>query len=1478
MKTEILSELNIHKFKTEAQYEAHKDSVLATDLCLVPEIELPLVSSEGDNSFSQSGYDNKAYATAGSALGYNTISGAKGFKIVENYAPGEESIDDTQNVILESGQYKVKVNNKVLFDDFISKTSSGNFEYSIFLKATADRVGKITSVEYDPLDSDYAFIFVKPYFHPNNWNSVPDESILDDAGNIITRGKDYYYDNSYIFCDSFPLVGDVLIGTSSHSEGYETKAVQIGSHSEGYGTTALGKYSHAEGDETTALYSAHSEGKLSQAIGYHSHAEGYQTVAEGQNSHSEGYGSKASGFGAHSEGNSLDASGEYSHAEGNQTIASGESSHSEGKETVASGASSHSEGWKNISSGQNSHTEGYNNEASGQYAHAEGAGGLASGQSAHSEGYGSKATNVSTHAEGYATEASGQYSHAEGFKSTASGNSSHSEGYQNTVSGDYGHVGGYLSTSSGAYSFAHGFKTEAQGRGSVALGREVIAKNEFQTVVGAFNDTSVNNAKFIVGVGSDDSHRRNGFVVYNDGRATLGASPVDPMDVTTKQYVDNKIEEDVIVILDVDRSNVEEIQELINDVEGTLVLNFDEDTFHNYSGIKIPETVHTVYMNGSAHYLVVEGPGKSSNTSIFLDTFYGTYTTVSGFKAVYNSINSAVYDIRDCETVSNCSVAAGFYNCDYVIQSEASDGADSNGYIDISGCKMVVDCKVVPGDMAPEVNIVNCAHINDFEIYLWGNSSNYDYYTATFRNCDSISDVYLVSNNSQDGINVEYIDCKNINNCYGATNTEIEDLNNSISNLSNSVNLIYPEIDNTTIDKFSNPGWYQIAKSPSSVHVCSSLFKIKAKTATGGNWVSAIFTAETCFGDLPRLTVLSHQYHNLNFIDAVRIRYPSNYNGNTASIELHVTTIENNPVEIVVTMLGDDIDNVPSWRNGWNLSIGSTSIDDLGTGMKAIEKSFGIYSLSNLDIKSIPTQSYIDNKLSNFKSGLNVQDSAEEGKYITSISQVDGKINAVKDYISSVDINPYTISFNCYGDYSAYEITGNVDRITIGISYISSDAWGEYVTYYEYKLDRSNRDSWVISGDNLDNEFFFKDNILIISHYNPYGDSIVEEFVTYECGDFDMNETSLPTNYQKVSILKDYSEDVTNLKESVDNISENIESINTDIESINNELLSEIDITINTDTDLNNRSANYLTVKSLEGDKSNLNIIPEGSIRTSDTTLTYVDDHDGDPFVEPETIVKTVSTYYKDGEVYPNLPDGTYSYTYTPCTGYCENVYIPSGTYVYDIRLGYLSMFENEEYIVFTNISTNEVLKLPYHNYWSGTVNIPTSGYYNITIESEYLETSADLGALDEYNHQPMYACLHPSIGAWYNVSSKVIPSQIQVWSENKLASNLNLSEILKHNSFYKIDFENQLGYYVDDSTKQIDINSRLELPVNSSVKFIESDNLDFSSSMMYKDMKEVASKSELTEALNNALSGYKLQVIEDSASITDENIIYFVI
>lgn len=48
---------------------------------------------------------------------------------------------------------------------------------------------------------------------------------------------------------------------------------------------------------------------------------------------------------------------------------------------------------------------------------------------------------------------------------------------------------------------------------------------------------------FIVGSGTSEGDRKNAFQVLDSGRATVGADPVDPMDVVTKQYLDARIRE-----------------------------------------------------------------------------------------------------------------------------------------------------------------------------------------------------------------------------------------------------------------------------------------------------------------------------------------------------------------------------------------------------------------------------------------------------------------------------------------------------------------------------------------------------------------------------------------------------------------------------------------------------------------------------------------------------------------------------------------------------------------------------------------------------------------------------------------------------------------------------------------------------------------------------------------------------------------------
>ena len=379
-------------------------------------------------------------------------------------------------------------------------------------------------------------------------------------------------------------------GTGSFSMNRKAGTV-IGtnSHTEGFNTTASQSYSHAEGSSTQASgYSSHSEGYSTTASGTDSHAEGDSTTASGGYSHTEGGGTTASQSYSHAEGNRTTASGYNSHAEGYSTnkflsvvtttnpttddiitvwktkkfsIAKGNSSHVEGKDNLALGDYSHAEGDCNTASGRDSHAEGNETVASGYYSHAEGNGTKASGYYSHAEGNDTIASGDYSHAEGNCTTASGSYSHAEGNRTTASGNYSHAEGNStlrfssvvtsanptidfiitnwktqkfSVAKGDYSHVEGNNNLALDNYSHAEGNetiareysshaegdRTTASGSSSHAEGNYTRASGDFSHVQGKFNieDTS-NKYADIIGNGTSDTARSNAATVDWNGNA-----------------------------------------------------------------------------------------------------------------------------------------------------------------------------------------------------------------------------------------------------------------------------------------------------------------------------------------------------------------------------------------------------------------------------------------------------------------------------------------------------------------------------------------------------------------------------------------------------------------------------------------------------------------------------------------------------------------------------------------------------------------------------------------------------------------------------------------------------------------------------------------------------------------------------------------------------------------------------------------------
>lgn len=204
--------------------------------------------------------------------------------------------------------------------------------------------------------------------------------------------------------------------------------------------------------------------------------------------------------------------GIHATAEGYGTKASGKYSHAEGYETVAridSGIASfeggpHAEGYRSIASGgYGSHAEGNATTSSGGYG-------------SHSEGSGTTASGTASHAQGLGTSATGNNSHSEGISTTASGTASHAEGNL-TVAKHYAqHVFGRMNIEDPSTSGidSDGTYIEIVGNGNINNG--IVTRSNARTLDWSGNEVL-------------------------SGKLTVGASPTNNMDVTTKQYVDNAI-------------------------------------------------------------------------------------------------------------------------------------------------------------------------------------------------------------------------------------------------------------------------------------------------------------------------------------------------------------------------------------------------------------------------------------------------------------------------------------------------------------------------------------------------------------------------------------------------------------------------------------------------------------------------------------------------------------------------------------------------------------------------------------------------------------------------------------------------------------------------------------------------------------------------------------------------------------------------
>lgn len=203
----------------------------------------------------------------------------------------------------------------------------------------------------------------------------------------------------------------------------------------------------------------------------------------------------------------------------------------------------------NVASGDKSIAIGTGNQATAKGAIAFGVLNLATAQNAIAIGNkiqnkpANQATNLGAIAIGSSTQATGLYAVSVGNQTIASGGAAFAAGNFTEASGTFG--------------VATGYATEAEARYSAAFGNSTDATGGASFVIGAFNEPDANAVDsthgqesrkyiFIVGNGTDDSNRSNAMTVDWDGNAvvagklTVGAAPVNAMDVATKQYVDQQ--------------------------------------------------------------------------------------------------------------------------------------------------------------------------------------------------------------------------------------------------------------------------------------------------------------------------------------------------------------------------------------------------------------------------------------------------------------------------------------------------------------------------------------------------------------------------------------------------------------------------------------------------------------------------------------------------------------------------------------------------------------------------------------------------------------------------------------------------------------------------------------------------------------------------------------------------------------------------
>lgn len=182
------------------------------------------------------------------------------------------------------------------------------------------------------------------------------------------------------------------------------------------------------------------------------------------------------------------------------------------------------------------------NVASGAYSVSQGHHTVATGDYAVAQGHWTMATGMASKASGLLTVASGNYATAEGTRTVASKNNTHAEGDVTQATAPSAHSEGNETIASGNVSHAEGWRTKATGIASHAEGEGTIAAGRGQTAMGRWN-VSDTSSKLLVGIGTGDTARKNGFKVSSTGQGYFASDVYanDSKKLATEEFVNNAV-------------------------------------------------------------------------------------------------------------------------------------------------------------------------------------------------------------------------------------------------------------------------------------------------------------------------------------------------------------------------------------------------------------------------------------------------------------------------------------------------------------------------------------------------------------------------------------------------------------------------------------------------------------------------------------------------------------------------------------------------------------------------------------------------------------------------------------------------------------------------------------------------------------------------------------------------------------------------